>query len=57
MDTYRVQSSAVGLLQSVYPNALGFVQEGCLGGAFYLFWSVADDEIVETFCLADPIEL
>lgn len=36
---------------------LGFVQEGCLGGAFYLFWSVADEEIVETFCLADPIEL
>ena len=36
---------------------LGFVQEGCLGGAFYLFWSVADEEIVKTFCLANPIEL
>lgn len=36
---------------------LGFALKGCLGGAFHLFWSVADHEILETICLADLIEL
>lgn len=36
---------------------LGFVHKRRLGGAFNLFLSVADHEILETICLADVVEL